>query len=79
MIKIDKAYEKVNNDATKSFELKRTKLNEEEENLKNKLKTKVTKIKENLENYLTQVNNVFKICEKIKRGFQALEKEEEKI
>jgi len=58
MIKIDKVYDKVDKETTKSFELKRAKLNQQEENLKDKLKTEVTKIKENLENYLSKVNNV---------------------
>ena len=39
MIEIDKAYEKVDKETTKFFELKRDKLNKEEENLKEKLKT----------------------------------------
>ena len=79
MIKIDKEYEKTDNETTKSFKLKRDKLNKEEECLKDKLKTEVTKIKENLENYLLQVNNLFKLCEKIKKGVQTLEKGEKNM
>lgn len=44
MLKIDQTYEKVDKEATKSFKIKREKLNKEEEDLKNKLKTEVTKI-----------------------------------
>ena len=79
MIKIDKAYEKVDNETTKSFKLKRDKLNKEEEDLKDKLKLEVTKVKEKLENYLSQVNNLFKSCEKIKKGILSFEKEERNI
>ena len=76
MIEIDKAYERVDNEATKSFEIKREKLNKEEESLKDILKNKVIKIKESLENNLSKVNNLFKSCEKIKIGIQSFEKEE---
>ena len=79
MIKIDKTYEKVDDDTTKSFEAKRAKLKQEEEKLKEKLKTEVTKIKESLENYRDQVNNLSKSCEKIKKGIQALEKDEKNM
>ena len=68
MIEIDKAYEKVDKETTKFFELKRDKLNKEEENLKEKLKTEVTKIKEKLENYLSETFNLTKECEKIIKG-----------
>ena len=50
----------------------------EENNLKEKLKTEVTKVKEKLENYLSQINNISKICEKIKKGMKIMENEEEK-
>ena len=79
MIKIDKAYEKVDNETTKSFKLKRDKLNKEEEDLKDKLKLEVTKVKEKLENYLSQVNNLFKSCEKIKKGILSFQKEARNI
>ena len=38
MIAIDKEYERVNDETTKSYKLKREKLNKEEEDLKNNLK-----------------------------------------
>lgn len=76
MLEIDKAYERVDNEATKSYELKREKLNKEEESLKGILKNKVIKMKESLENNLSKVNNLFKSCEKIKIGIQSFEKEE---
>ena len=74
--KIDANYEKVHKETTKFFEIKRAELNEKEENLKEKLKTEVTKIKESLDDYLTQIEYLSKSCERIKKGVQALEKEE---
>ena len=44
MIEIDKRYEKIDNEVTKSYEIKIEKLKKEEEDLKEKLKTEVTKI-----------------------------------
>ena len=44
--------------------------------MKEKLKTEVTKIKESLDDYLTQIEYLSKSCESIKKGVQALEKEE---
>ena len=77
--KIDANYEKVDKETTKFFEIKRAELNEKEENLKEKLKTEVTKIKESLDDYLTQIEYLSKSCERIKKGVQALEKEEKYI
>ena len=74
MEKIDKAFEKADNDTTNAFAAKRAKLDKEEEELKDKLKNEVTKTKESLEEYMTLVNNLIKNCEKIKKGIQALEK-----
>ena len=79
MLAIDKEYERVNDESTKSYKLKREKLDKEEEDLKDKLKNEVTKIKETLENNLSKVNNLFKSCEKIKKGIKSLEKEEKYI
>ena len=79
MLAIDKEYERVNDEATKSYKIKREKLDKEEEDLKDKLKNEVTKIKETLENNLSKVNNLFKSCEKIKKGIKSLEKEEKYI
>ena len=76
MIEIDKTYERVDKETTKSFELRREKLKKEENDLKEKLKTEVTKIKEQLEINLSEINNLLKSCEKIEKGIKSLEKEE---
>ena len=76
MTEIDKAYTKVDEETTKSFELKRKKLNEEEEKLKDKLKNEVTKFKEKFEIDLSEINNLLKTCQQIVKGIQSLEKEE---
>ena len=76
---IDNLYEKVNNETTKSYELKHEKLNKEENDLKEKLKTEVTKVKEQLEIFLSKSNELIKIGEKINKGIKSLEKEENKI
>ena len=49
MTGIDKLYNKVDKDITKSYELKHEKLIKEENDMKDKLKNEVKKIKENLE------------------------------
>ena len=48
--KIDKLYEKVNNDITKSYEKKFNQLKIEENNLIEKLQNEVTKVKEKIRN-----------------------------
>ena len=78
MLEIDKTYENIVNQVTKSYEIKIEKLVKEEEDLKEKLKTEVTKVKEKLENYLSQINNISKTCEKIKKGIKLLENDEDK-
>ena len=78
MIEIDKTYENIDNQVTKSYKIKIEKLIKEENDLKEKLKTEVTKVKEKFENYLSQINNISKICEKIKKGMKIMENEEEK-
>ena len=75
MIAIDKEYERVNDETTKSYDSKRKKLKQEEEDLKDRLKNEVTKIKENMEDILSKVNNLLRTCEKIKKGINSLEKE----
>ena len=75
MKEIDNTYIKVDKETTKSYELKREKLNKEESDLKEKLKTEVTKIKEKFELSLTEINNIAKTCEKILKGINNLEKE----
>ena len=51
-------------------------MKKEEEDLKEKLKTEVTKIKEQLEINTSEVDNLIKINEKLKKGINSLEKEE---
>ena len=75
MKEIDNTYIKVDKETTKSYELKREKLNKEESDLKEKLKTEVTKIKEKFELSLTEINKKTKTCEKILKGINNLEKE----
>ena len=79
MIEIDKRYEKVDNDVTKSYEIKIEKLKKEENDLKEKLKTEVTKIKEKLENYLSQIYNLSNDCDKIIKGLKSFQKEEKNM
>ena len=71
--------EKVDKETTKSYELKREKLNKEESELKEKLKTEVTKIKEKFEIYLSEIYNISKTCEKIIKGINSLENEEKNM
>ena len=79
MKEIDKRYEKVDKEASKSFELKIEKLIQDEEDLKEKLKTEVTKIKEKLENYLSQIYNLSNDCDKIIKGLKSFQKEEKNM
>ena len=76
MTEIDKTYDKVDKETTKSYEIKREKLKQEENELKEKLKTEVTKIKEQFDINLTIIKNLLKNCEKIEKGIKSLEKEE---
>ena len=79
MIEIDKRYEKVDNEVTKSYKIKLEKLKKEEDDLKEKLKTEVTKIKEKLEINLSNINNLQKICEKILKGIKSSEDEDKNM
>lgn len=79
MTQIDTLYEKVNNETTKSYELKHEKLTKEENELKEKLQNEVTKVKEKLEISLNKVNELIKACEKIKKGMKNIQKEETKM
>ena len=79
MSEIDKAYEKVDKETTKFYEIKREKLKKEEEDLKEKLKTEVTKIREQLENNFSKVNSLLSNFEKMVDGIKSLEKEEKII
>ena len=78
MTKIDKLYDKINNELNKSFKKKHEKLIFEENNLKEKLQNEVTKIKEKLENSLSESNKLIKINENLNKGYKCLESEEEK-
>ena len=79
IIQIDEAYEKVDKETTKSYEIKHEKLIKEENELKEKLKNEVTKIKENLELNLSKINELIRNCERIIKGMKAFEKEEQKM
>ena len=68
MQEIDKIYLKVEEEVTKSFEMKRE-----------KLKTEVTKIKEKFENSLSEIRNLTKTYEKIIKGMKSFEKEEKNM
>ena len=75
--KIDKLFDKVNDEVTKSYEIKHKILIKEENDLKEKLQNEVTKTKEKLEIVLSESNQFIKISEKINKGIKILEKEEE--
>ena len=79
IIKIDKSYEKINNEVTKSYELKHEKLTKEENELKDKLKNEVTKAKENLEINLSDINEEIRFFERIIKGIKKFQEEENQI
>ena len=74
VININNSYENVFNDISKSFELKHEQLYKEEKDLIENLQNEVTKIKEKLENFLSESNNIIRICDKINKGISKLEK-----
>ena len=74
IININNSYENAFNDISKSFELKHEQLYKEEKDLIENLQNEVTKIKEKLENYLSESNNIIRICDKINKGISKLEK-----
>jgi len=78
IIKINNLYEKVNEDLTKSYQIKHEKLNKEEKEIRENLQNQVTKTKEKLEIFLSESNNEIKLTNRIKQGLLKLEKEEEK-
>ena len=78
IIDIDKLYDKVNNEVTKSYEQKHEKLLLEEKDLKEKLQNEVTKVKEKLEISLSESNRIIRINEKINKGVKKIENEKEK-
>ena len=63
---------------TNSFILKHQKLQKKENDLKEKLQNEVTKVKEGLENFLTLSNENIRENEKIKKGLEKFEKNNEK-
>ena len=75
---INKLYDKVNSEITKSFEIKHEKLIKQENELKESLQNEVTKTKEKLENFLSESNKLININERISKGIKLLEKENEK-
>ena len=63
---------------TKSFVLKHEKLTREENDIKEKLQNEVTKVKEGLENFLSMSNESIRENERINKGLNVLEKNNEK-
>jgi len=78
IIELNKSYDKVDKEVTESYKLKHEKLINEENNLKDKLKTKVTKIKENLEINLSKINEIIKKNERIIKGLKLFLEEKDK-
>ena len=64
-------------ETTKSFELKHEKLIKEEKEIKDKLDNEVTKIKSKLEEHLSLANSLIRNYEKINKGIQGLNKDEQ--
>ena len=75
--KINESYEKMNKEIKKSFELKHEQLIKEEKEIKDKLDNEVTKIKEKLEEYSSLSNSLIRNYEKINKGIQILNKDEQ--
>ena len=73
--KINISYEKVDKEVSKFFELKHEQLLKEEKDMKDKLQTEVTKIKSQLEEYLSFANELIRNYNRIKKGIEALNKE----
>ena len=68
--KINASFDTVKNEVAKSFQLKREKLDKEENDLLEKLQNEVTKVKEKLENYFTECNNLILACARINKGIK---------
>ena len=77
--KLNKLYDETTNNLTKSFNKKHEQLLKYEKNLKDELNNETTKIKEKLENYLTEINNIIRISEKIQKGLNKFEKNDKNI
>ena len=67
----------MNKETTKYFELKHEKLIKEEKEIKEKLNNEVTKVKSQLEEYLSLVNSLIKNYEKIDKGINSFDKNEQ--
>lgn len=67
----------MNKETTKYFELKHEKLIKEEKEIKEKLNNEVTKVKSQLEEYLSLVNSLIKNYEKINKGINSFDKNEQ--
>ena len=67
----------MNEEAKKYFELKHEKLIKDEKELKEKLNNEVTKVKNQLEEHLSLVNSLIKNYEKINKGINSFDKNEE--
>ena len=74
--KINKSYDEVYKKVTTSFLQKHEILLRNENDMKEKLQNEVTKIKEKLENFLSELNEILKINERINKGIKKIEKEE---
>ena len=73
--KINESYDKVIDQLTKTYKTTYELLLKEENDLKEKLQNEVTKAKEKLENYLSIFNNEIKISDKIIKGINKIEKD----
>ena len=78
ILNLDKLYDKVNKEVTKSYKLKHEKLIKEENELKDKLKNEVTKIKENLEINLIKINEIIRKNERIMKGIKIILEDKDK-
>ena len=75
--KINELYETMNKEIKNSFESKHEKLIKEEKEVKDKLDNEVTKIKTKLEEYLSLANSLIRNNDKISKGIQRLNNEEQ--
>lgn len=74
---MNKTYETINEEITKSFKIKHENLINKENDLKDLLKNEVTKTKEKLEEFFTETNKSIKECERLNKIIKSFEKEEE--
>ena len=79
IIKLDGLYEKINEEASKYYELQREQLKKEENELKDKLKNEVTKMKEKLEIKISEINDILRNYERTMKFVDIYKKEENKI